>query len=117
LGESETIASLMPHNFDNPLKIDAATGGVLAKGPVDPNQGKIYWITVWVYEVNGVAAARGSKDFSGNPATQSWDCPTTLFQDSKKFSEGPVVGVAIARVKDGGTKEYFGWWEEVDLIK
>jgi hypothetical protein len=100
----------MAHKFNSSLKIDGSSGAVFAKGPVDASQGKIYWITVWVYEKNGTAAARGSSPV--DPTSTEWACQTQLLDGSKKFKPGPVVGVALARVKEGGTNEYFGWWDE-----
>jgi hypothetical protein len=99
----------MAHRFDDTLKLDP-NGAPLAAGPVDPPSEDVYRIWVWVSQNDRGAAARGSRDWGNNPVTPRWDCPTTLFQDSKRFVPGDAEGMAVALVKRGNDKEYYGWW-------
>jgi hypothetical protein len=112
--QSETIVR-MPHNFDEDLHLDAA-GAPLAKGPVDPHSEKMFRIWVWVSQDATTAAARGSMDWGDDPVSPRWECPTTLFQDSPRFSPGSAKGMAIALVKNGNKKKYFGWWDKVTIV-
>jgi hypothetical protein len=89
---------------------------------VDPTSEDVYWIAVWVYQKVGgkTAAARGSKDWGNSPVTPKWECPTTLFQasnePSNRFTPGPALGMAVAVVKDGNKKKYFGWWDNTEIV-
>lgn len=105
----------MAHKFAHRIRLDAA-GAPLAKGPVQPRGEKIFKIWVWVTQERSAAAARGSFDWGNDPVSPRWNCPTTLMQDSPRFVPGPALGMAIALVKRGDRKEYFGWWDEDVVI-
>jgi hypothetical protein len=103
----------VPHRFADHLHLDAA-GAPLAKGPVFPPGEKVFRIWVWVTQEE--KAARGSMDWGNNPVSPEWDCTTTLWQDSPRFSTGPALGMAVALVKRGNDKVYFGWWDDVEIV-
>ena len=103
------------HKFAHHISLEA-NGAPLAKGPVEPTSEAMFRIWVWVSQEKTGAAARGSMDWSNNPKTPHWDCPTTLFQDSPRFKNGPALGMAVALVKDGSGKKFFGWWDEKVVI-
>lgn len=107
----------MAHRFAHRIRLDAA-GAPLAKGPVQPRGEKFFRIWVWVTQEHSAAAARGSMDWGNNPVSPTWECATTLMDNSPRFERGPALGMAIALVKKGNGKEYFGWWDdEVVIIK
>ena len=105
----------MAHRFDHHIRLDA-NGAPLAKGPVDPQHEAIFRIWVWVSQEGSGAAARGSMDWGNSPVSPEWNCATTVFQDSPPFKKGPALGMAVAWVKKGNGKEYFGWWDEKVVI-
>jgi hypothetical protein len=105
----------MAHRFDDELHLDPQ-GAPLAGGPVDPPSENIYKIWVWVSQNHKGAAARGSMDWGNNPVSPHWDCQTTLFQDSHRFVPGKAEGMAVALVKRGNKEEYFGWWDDVEIV-
>ena len=106
----------MAHKFAKKLSLDPQTGAPLAKGPVDPATEEMYRIWVWISQDETKAAARGSFDWGNNPVSPEWECPTTLFADSPRFEAGKKAkGMAVAWVKDGTAKKYYGWWDEPDI--
>jgi hypothetical protein len=104
------------HKFSKKLRLDPQTGAPRATGPVDPPEENMFRIWVWVSQNKRGAAARGSADWTRNPVTPKWECPTTLFDASTPFKKGMAEGMAVALVKRGNKEEYFGWWEEVEII-
>jgi hypothetical protein len=104
----------MAHRFAHRIKLDPA-GAPLAKGPRQTRDEPIFRIWVWVTQEKSKAAARGSMDFGNNPVAR-WECTTTLMENSPRFERGPALGMAIALVKKGNAKEYFGWWDDQVVI-
>jgi hypothetical protein len=104
----------MAHKFAHHISLDPA-GAPLAKGPTATKDPPIFRISVWVTQEKSKAAARGSKDFGNNPKAK-WECATTLMENSPRFQKGPALGMAIALVKKGNGKEYFGWWDDDVVI-
>jgi hypothetical protein len=104
------------HRFFDKLTLDPATGTPRAAGPVDPPTESMCRIWVWLSQNERGAAARGSADWSSNPVTPTWQCATTPFDASKPFKKGKAEGMAVALVKKGNQEEYFGWWEDVEII-
>ena len=106
----------MAHKFADQLKLDASNALSLATGPVDPPSEEMFRIWVWLYQSKTKAAGRGSKDWGNTPVSPTWDCPISMFPDSNQFEKGPAVGMAIAEVKKGNRREYFGWWDKVKIV-
>jgi hypothetical protein len=104
------------HKFFDRLRLDPQTGAPLAAGPVDPPTEDMYRIWVWVSQNYSGAAATGRMNWENNPVTPCWACPTERFQGSNPFVPGQAVGMAVALVKKGNTREYFGWWDDVDIV-
>jgi hypothetical protein len=104
------------HKFAHNLRLDP-NGAPLAKGPVEPKNEAMYRIWVWVSQEKSGAAAKGWVDWDNNPVTPQWNCPTTLFENSPRFKKGPALGMAVALVKDGNGKKYYGWWDgKVEIV-
>jgi hypothetical protein len=104
------------HKFFDRLRLDPQTGAPLAAGPVDPPTEDMYRIWVWVSQNYRGAAARGSMDWTNDPVSPCWNCPTGLFPGSNAFVAGQAVGMAVALVQKGNQQEFFGWWDDVEIV-
>jgi hypothetical protein len=104
------------HKFFDRLRLDPQAGAPLAAGPVDPPTEEMYRIWVWVSQNYRGAAARGSGNWTNNPKSPSWDCPTTLFDGSSRFVPGQAEAMAVALIKKGDKQEFFGWWDDVEIV-
>jgi hypothetical protein len=104
------------HKFFDRLLLDSNTGTPLAAGPVDPPTEAMYQIWVWISQNQSGAAATGSGKWEEDPVTPSWECTTKLFDSSQPFVRGEAQCMAVALVKKGDSKAFFGWWDDVEIL-
>jgi hypothetical protein len=111
----------MPHGFDDPLALGAATQGAgavgarlnNASGPVEAGT-TLEWLYAFVVAHGQSACAHG---FKKGPFAGNWAIQTNLADQQIGFMAGPALGIAIALQKEqaSGQQKVVWWWDWTNL--
>jgi hypothetical protein len=110
----------MPHGFNDPLALGAATTGAgaigadlnIASGPVEAGT-TLEWMHAFVVAKDQSACASG---FKKGPFAGAWAIQTKLEDPQIGFMAGPALGIGVALQKDAsGTEKVVWWWDWTSL--
>jgi hypothetical protein len=111
----------MPHGFNDPLPLGAATTGAgamgaelnNASGPVEAGT-TLEWMYAFVVAKDQPACAYG---FKKGPFAGAWAIQTKLQDQQIGFAAGPALGIAVALQKDqAGAEKVVWWWDWTSLV-